>query len=214
MGPGSPPRSAAAWGPAEAAPRQRWSCLEAAAGDAAVPLGLAALAVGVVGGARVAGLVEQPRLVLAEVQVAGGQVVVELVQGANAEDHRANPGRACTQAIATCDIEAPRPSATLRTASITRQVRSRWPRSFQIRMPWSIWSDSLVHAAGGSPCRYLPVSQPLASGDQGSRPSPSDWQAGPTSHSIARASRLYCGCTVTGRISPCASARSTYFWIW
>ena len=52
----------------------------------------------------------------------------------------------------------------------------------------------------------------LASGDQGSRPSPSAWQAGPTSHSIARASRLYCGWTVTGRISSCASARSTYFW--
>jgi len=53
------------------------------------------LAVGIVRGSRVAGLVEQPGLVLAQVQVTGRQVVVELDQGASAEDHRTNrrPGQ-------------------------------------------------------------------------------------------------------------------------
>ena len=56
---------------------------------------------------------------------------------------------------------------------------------------------------------YLPVSQPPPSGDQGSSPSPLAEAAGTTSHSISRASRLYCGCSVTGRARPRNSARST-----
>src|ERR1039457_6000172 len=65
-------------------------------------------------------------------------------------------------------------------------------------MPSSALSAARVPAAGGWSRWYLPLSQPLASGDQGSSPRPSDWQAGTTSHSMPRASRVYCGCTVTG----------------
>ena len=120
-------------------------------------------------------------------------------------------GRAATQAMAIWAMDTPRPSATLRTASRICQVWSDWPRWFQIRMPSSAFSTTRVPGAGGSPRSYLPVSHPLASGDQASRPSPASWQAGTISHSMARASRLYCGCSDTGADSPRASAVSTAF---
>ena len=63
--------------------------------------------------------------------------------------------------------------------------------------PRSGFSPSRVAPVGGASRRYLPVSQPPPSGDQGRMPMPSSRQTGTSSNSISRASRLYCGCRVT-----------------
>jgi len=69
-------------------------------------------------------------------------------------------------------------------------------------MPRSGFSPSRVDPVGRSSRVYLPVSQPPPSGDQGNSPSPFASAAGTISNSMSRASKLYCGCSVTGFVSP------------
>ena len=62
-------------------------------------------------------------------------------------------------------------------------------------------------AGGSSPRRYLPVSQPPASGLHGITPMPCRWQAGSTASSMPRAKIEYCGCSQTKRSRPRALGR-------
>src|SRR6266516_4044679 len=65
---------------------------EAAARDAAAALGLAGLAVRVVGRARIACQVEQLGLLWAQPHVGGGEVVLKLPHGPGPEDDRGDGG--------------------------------------------------------------------------------------------------------------------------
>ena len=76
-------------------------------------------------------------------------------------------------------------------------------------MPRSGFSPSRVAPVGSASRLYFPVNQPPPRGDQGSSPNPAAWQAGTISHSMPRTSMLYCGCNVTGTVSPRNSATST-----
>ncbi len=94
-------------------------------------------------------------------------------------------------------------------ASSTCQVRWDSPRWFQIRIPRRR-SPPPGARRGRSPRRDLPVSHPLASGDQASIPSPEAWQAGTISHSTARATGLTGVVWTPGGKAP-NSAMSTAF---
>ena len=60
--------------------------------------------------------------------------------------------------------------------------------------------------APARPRRYLPVSRPEASGKNGTKPMPSSSQAGSTSRSASRTSRLYSFWTAVNGVRPCSSA--------
>ncbi|KXU19632.1 hypothetical protein VV38_12015 [Clavibacter nebraskensis] len=102
-------------------------------------------------------------------------------------------------------------SATRRTSSRIAHVRS-WPfRGVNASIPRSGSSPRRVAPVGVSSRRYLPVSQPPASGDHGSSPIPASSDAGTISDSISRTSSEYCGCSVTGGVHPRAFASPTAF---
>ena len=131
-------------------------------------------------------------------QVRGGEVVVELVECAGAEDHRRD-GRA---------VGDPRERHLRhRHAALLGHLADRLddpPRPLL-----GVARAVRLHAARRGPRRagsrpsgsrrgvYLPVSQPPASGDHGSIPMPSFTQTSTSSNSMSRTSRLYCGCSVT-----------------
>src|SRR2546430_11346091 len=105
----------------------------------------------------------------------------------------ATVGLAARPPIATSSRLRPRASAyawsasTLAHGALASRSRYRSPAS---RVP----------GAGGSPRRYLPLSRPEASGKNGSRPSPKRSQAGITSVSASRATRLYWFCALTNGV--------------
>ena len=137
--------------------------------DAAAALGPAGLAVGVVRGRRArlpgsaagspqAPASSRPRPCCRSAGPCSGRRGSPTIRPAGPSATRWPPERG----------ETPRLSVTVRTASSTCQVCWDWPRWFQIRIPSSAFSTTRAPAGGGSPRRYLPVSHPLASGDQAS----------------------------------------------
>jgi flavodoxin len=68
----------------------------------------------------------------------------------------------------------------------------------------AVWSfiglpaPARVSLSAISPLRYLPLRNPAANGDHGSRPMSLCMAAGTFSYSISRLTRLYCCCSMTG----------------
>ena len=122
------------------------------------------------------------------------------------------PGRSASQASATCAIVD---AAALghRADGVDHVPGALLERAPVVGLDAALRVLAEPGRAGGRASRavYLPVSQPPPSGDQGSSPSPASRQDGTISHSISRTSRLYCGCSVTGRRSPAAVASATAF---
>src|SRR6185312_3678316 len=98
----------------------------------------------------------------------------------------ATPGRSRTQASATASGETPRPSAAVQTACTTRPcASSRYGSTNDAR--WSL----AARESAGIPVRYLPVSTPRPSGDQGNTDIPASSAAGTTSRSTPRSNSEY-----------------------
>src|SRR6478672_4519765 len=95
-----------------------------------------------------------------------------------------------SHAIASAAIVTPRPDAALSNASSASNVASvRYPSLPSGR---SVMRDP---AGNGSPRRYLPVSQPPASGLNGVYPRPCSWHSGKTVSRSPRSSSEYPFCT-------------------
>src|SRR5690242_11474445 len=107
-------------------------------------------------------------------------------------------GSAPRPAIATSSNVRPRSAANRSSASTASNERS------EIAAPRAA---SLVPSGGGSPRRYLPVSNPFASGKYGRMPTPKCAHAGISSRSSVRSSSEYEFCALTKRVAP--SRRAT-----
>jgi hypothetical protein len=118
-------------------------------------------------------------------------------------------GCAASHASETCAWLAPLAIAISSTTVRMRHVRSCLLRGAHASIPRSGSSPRRVAPVGSASRWYLPVSQPPANGDQGSRPMFASRQAGTISDSISRTSRLYCGWRVTGGVKLQARATCT-----